>query len=84
MLATSLPPLIKALYVVDLTNCEVFHMKFCINSTKSIGQTIYILHMKMKLTGTRKLSQAYFAFKRQSDLTLNPCLLDFESFYILC
>lgn len=53
MLATSSPPLIEALYIVDLTNCEVFHMGFCINSTKSIGQTIPILHMKMRLTGTR-------------------------------
>lgn len=50
MLATILPPLIKAFYVIDLTNCKIFHVGFC---TKSVGQAIPSLHMQMRLTGTR-------------------------------
>lgn len=54
MLGTILPVLINiSIYVVGLTNCQVFHVGFCINNTKSVGQAISILHMKMKLTGTR-------------------------------
>lgn len=45
--------LINAFYVVEHTDCKVFHAGFCINNTRSIGQAIHIIHMKMKLTRTR-------------------------------
>ena len=52
MLATKLPPLMCAFYVVDRTSCKIFHVGFCVN-TKSIGETISILRVKTRLIQMR-------------------------------
>ena len=52
-MATVFPPLINIYHVIDPTNGKVFLVGFCTKNTNSISQAISIVHMKIRLVGTR-------------------------------